>query len=66
MPDWNPAEIIGNNPGRLAFDLYDYLVTSETWAIHLNTDIGCKTFTFDRVTWSTLYRLQSKSELIHS
>ena len=33
MPDWNPAEIIGNNPGRLAFDLYDYLVTSETWAI---------------------------------
>lgn len=33
MPDWNPAEIIGARPGPLAFDLYDYLVCSETWAI---------------------------------
>lgn len=32
MPDWNPAEIIGVRPGRLAFDLYDYLICSETWA----------------------------------
>lgn len=32
MPDWNPAEIIGTAPRRLAFDLYRYLVTDGTWA----------------------------------
>jgi choline kinase len=32
MPDWNPAEIIGTSPGRLALDLYDFLITREVWA----------------------------------
>lgn len=32
MPDWNPAEIIGTAPGRLALDLYRRLVTDEVWA----------------------------------
>ncbi|MEX1198750.1 MAG: PEP-utilizing enzyme [Pseudohongiellaceae bacterium] len=32
MPDWNPAEIIGTRPARLAVSLYRYLVTDETWA----------------------------------
>jgi len=32
MPDWNPAEIIGTAPGRLAVDLYRRLVTDEVWA----------------------------------
>lgn len=32
MPDWNPAEIIGTRPGRLATSLYRYLVTDEIWA----------------------------------
>ena len=32
MPDWNPAEIIGTAPGRLALDLYRHLVTDEVWA----------------------------------
>ncbi|MET3839613.1 PEP/pyruvate-binding domain-containing protein [Bradyrhizobium sp. OAE829] len=32
MPDWNPAEIIGIRPGRLAFDLYRRLITDEVWA----------------------------------
>jgi len=32
MPDWNPAEIIGIRPGRLAFDLYRHLITDEVWA----------------------------------
>jgi glutamine kinase len=33
MPDWNPAEIIGNRPRRLALSLYQHLVTDEVWAI---------------------------------
>ncbi|MGM0632218.1 MAG: PEP-utilizing enzyme [Pseudomonadota bacterium] len=32
MPDWNPAEIIGTRPGRLATSLYRWLITDETWA----------------------------------
>lgn len=32
MPDWNPAEIIGTKPRRLAMTLYQYLVTNEVWA----------------------------------
>ncbi len=32
MPDWNPAEIIGTNPRRLAVSLYRHLVTDEVWA----------------------------------
>ena len=32
MPDWNPAEIIGLRPKRLAISLYKELITDETWA----------------------------------
>lgn len=32
MPDWNPAEIIGPTPRRLALSLYKYLITDEVWA----------------------------------
>ncbi len=32
MADWNPAEMIGTKPGRLAFSLYRYLITDEPWA----------------------------------
>ncbi len=32
MSDWNPAEIVGTKPSRLAFSLYRYLITDETWA----------------------------------
>ena len=31
MSDWNPAEIIGNNPNNLAYSLYDYLITNNVW-----------------------------------
>lgn len=31
MPDWNPAEIIGNTPRPLALSLYRHLITDETW-----------------------------------
>ena len=32
MPDWNPAEIVGIRPHRLAVSLYQYLVTNDIWA----------------------------------
>ena len=32
MSDWNPAEIIGTTPKRLAASLYKYLVTDQVWA----------------------------------
>lgn len=32
MSDWNPAEIIGTKPRRLATSLYRRLVTDEVWA----------------------------------
>jgi len=31
MADWNPAEIIGNNPNNLDYSLYDYLVMDSAW-----------------------------------
>ena len=32
MPDWNPAEIIGLRPKRLAFSLYKQIITDNIWA----------------------------------
>jgi choline kinase len=32
MPDWNPAEIIGTNPGLLAVSLYEHLILNDIWA----------------------------------
>lgn len=32
MPDWNPAEIIGIRPKKLALSLYKELVTDSVWA----------------------------------
>ncbi len=32
MPDWNPAEIIGLRPKRLALSLYKEIVTDNIWA----------------------------------
>jgi glutamine kinase len=32
MPDWNPAEIIGQRPNRLAYDIYNHQIMSEIWA----------------------------------
>ena len=31
MTDWNPSEIIGNNPNFLDYSLYDYLIMSKSW-----------------------------------
>jgi len=32
MPDWNPAEIIGVNPGRLAYSLYQEIIMNNIWS----------------------------------
>lgn len=32
MPDWNPAEMIGKTPARLAYSLYRHLITRNVWA----------------------------------
>ena len=32
MPDWNPAEIVGTKPHRLAISLYQSLITNAIWA----------------------------------
>jgi phosphohistidine swiveling domain-containing protein len=32
MPDWNPAEMIGTRPRRLAASIYCSLITDEVWA----------------------------------
>lgn len=32
MPDWNPAEIVGTKPHRLAISLYQALITNDIWA----------------------------------
>ena len=31
MPDWNPAEIIGDRPNNLDYSLYDYPITDSAW-----------------------------------
>ena len=31
MSDWNPAEIIGNNPNPLDYSLYEYLIMKDAW-----------------------------------
>lgn len=31
MPDWNPAEIIGDRPNTLDYTLYRYLITNNIW-----------------------------------
>ena len=33
MPDWNPAEIIGNFPDNLSISLYKLLITDDVWSV---------------------------------
>ena len=37
MSDWNPAEMIGSAPRRLAFSLYRHLITNDVWALTRKT-----------------------------
>lgn len=44
MPDWNPAEILGVRPQKLAISLYKELITDNVWA-HQRTDYGYRDLT---------------------
>ena len=33
MSDWNPSEIIGNNPKPLDYSLYEYIIMKDAWHI---------------------------------
>ena len=33
MADWNPAEIIGNNPNPLDYSLYNFLIMKKAWQV---------------------------------
>lgn len=44
MPDWNPAEILGVRPKKLAISLYKELITDTIWA-HQRHDYGYRDLT---------------------
>lgn len=44
MPDWNPAEILGIRPKKLAISLYKELITDTVWA-HQRYDYGYRDLT---------------------
>lgn len=44
MPDWNPAEILGIRPKKLAISLYKELITDNIWA-HQRHDYGYRDLT---------------------
>jgi len=44
MPDWNPAEILGVRPRKLAISLYKELVTDSIWA-HQRNNYGYRDLT---------------------
>ncbi|NBH82486.1 hypothetical protein D7X88_05005 [bacterium C-53] len=44
MPDWNPAEILGVRPKKLAISLYKELITDSVWA-HQRYDYGYRDLT---------------------
>lgn len=44
MPDWNPAEILGIRPKKLAISLYKELITDNIWA-HQRYDYGYRDLT---------------------
>ena len=44
MPDWNPAEILGARPKKLAISLYKELITDNIWA-HQRVNYGYRDLT---------------------
>ncbi len=44
MPDWNPAEILGVRPKKLAISLYKELITDSVWA-HQRNNYGYRDLT---------------------
>ena len=48
MADWNPSEIIGNNPNPMDFSLYDYLVLNDSW-YKGRTILGYQNFSYGKL-----------------
>ena len=76
MADWNPSEIIGNNPNLLDYSLYDYLIMNQGWQkgrsiinyqnIHpypLMTRFGNKPYVDVRASFSSLIPKNITSKL---
>jgi glutamine kinase len=76
MTDWNPAEIIGNNPNELDYSLYDFLIMSDAWGVgreqmgyqdihphNLMTRFGNKPYVDVRVSFNSLIPKKIKKEL---
>lgn len=51
MPDWNPAELIGNMPRPLALTLYQKLITNGIWAV-ARAEIGYKELGYNQLVYS--------------
>lgn len=54
MSDWNPAEIIGNNPNLLDYSLYDYLIMNNAW------HQGRKTLGYQKLNHSLMVKFGNK------
>lgn len=78
MCDWNPAEIIGNNPNVLDYSLYDYLIMKKTWhrgrtklgyqdvnPYPLMTKFGNKPYVDVRASFNSLIPQSIKKRLKH-
>lgn len=48
MTDWNPAEIIGNNPNPLDYSLYEYLIMKNAW-YQGRTNIGYQNLDYNNL-----------------
>ena len=48
MADWNPAEMIGNNPKPLAISLYKNLITDNSWLMSRKI-MGYKDLTYKKL-----------------
>ena len=54
MTDWNPAEIIGDEPNPLDYSLYEYLIMKDAWAI------GRSNLGYSKITSSLMTKFSNK------
>ena len=54
MADWNPAEIIGDEPNPLDYSLYEYLIMKDAWAI------GRSNLGYSKITSSLMTKFSNK------
>ena len=54
MPDWNPVEMIGYQPGKLAYSIYEILITKDSWS-KARAELGYK-----KVTKPLMYNFTNK------